>query len=145
MRAIVQRVKSASVSVDKAIIGEIEKGYFVLLGIAEDDNENKAKIIAEKISKLRVMADTEDKMNLNLSDTKGSILMVSQFTLYADTDKGNRPSFIHAAKPKKAEELYNYFVKNLIGLGHKVETGKFGAMMNIKAELDGPVTITYEL
>lgn len=128
----------------KEVYGKIGKGYFILLGAKEGDTEEDADYLAEKLSKLRVMSDKNKKINLSLSDVEGEVLVVSQFTLYADMSKGNRPSFVKAAKPDRGEKLYGYFIKKLESLGVKVETGKFGAMMQIDAELDGPVTIILE-
>jgi len=146
MRLVIQRVKKASVRVKESgeIVGKIEKGLFVLVGVAEGDTEKNSEILAEKLAKLRVMADDAGKMNLSINDVGGSVLAVSQFTLYADTSGGNRPSFIKAAKPELAEKIYNHFVEKLQKLGVKVETGKFGEYMEIDADLDGPVTIIIE-
>ena len=146
MRLVIQRVKKASVRVKESgeIVGKIEKGLFVLVGVAEGDTEKNSEILAEKLAKLRVMADDAGKMNLSINDVGGSVLAVSQFTLYADTSGGNRPSFIKAAKPELAEKIYNHFVEKLQKLGVKVETGKFGEYMEIDANLDGPVTIIIE-
>jgi D-tyrosyl-tRNA(Tyr) deacylase len=143
MRVIIQRVKKAKVILDETgkVSGEINKGLLLLIGVGDEDGEEKARLLARKISKLRVMADDEGKMNLSVKDIGAGILVVSQFTLYADTSKGNRPSFIKAADPKKAEKLYNFFVDELKKEVGKVETGSFGAYMNIDAKLDGPVTI----
>lgn len=146
MRVVVQRVKKAKVILDESgkVSGEINKGLLLLIGVGDNDNEEKVKLLSEKVSKLRVMADDEGKMNLSVKDVGAGILAVSQFTLYADTSKGNRPSFIKAADPKKAEELYNLFVEELRKYVGKVETGSFGFYMNIEADLDGPVTILFE-
>ncbi|OGM11896.1 D-tyrosyl-tRNA(Tyr) deacylase [Candidatus Woesebacteria bacterium RBG_16_34_12] len=141
MRLVVQRVSKASVCVSGKVIGKIEKGLLVLVGVAEGDSEKDSEQLAEKLSKLRIMADENDKMNLSISDIDGKILVISQFTLHADTSKGNRPSFIKAAEPNKAEKLYNHFLEKLKSLGIKIETGNFGAYMEINCELDGPVTI----
>ncbi|OGM18845.1 D-tyrosyl-tRNA(Tyr) deacylase [Candidatus Woesebacteria bacterium RIFCSPHIGHO2_01_FULL_38_10] len=141
MRLVVQRVKKALVEVDGKVIGKIEKGFFILLGVGEGDTQVLAENLAEKIGRLRVMADKKGKMNLSIRDIDESILVVSQFTLYADTSQGNRPSFIHAADPKIAEELYNFFIFKLKEIGVRVESGEFGGYMKIKVELDGPVTI----
>lgn len=141
MRLVIQRVSKARVSVGKKIIGRVNKGLFVLVGVREGDKKKDAFFLAEKLAKLRVMSDENDKMNLSVKDVGAGILVVSQFTLYADTNKGNRPSFVKAANPLLAEELYNLFVDSLKNMDIRVETGKFGAYMNIKAELDGPVTI----
>lgn len=146
MRLVIQRVNRASVSVrgDKEALGSIREGLFVLLGIGQQDNESVADKLAEQLVKLRVMPDDQDKMNLSIQDVGGSILVVSQFTLYADTSKGNRPSFIKAADPKKAEKLYEYFVNKLNELGVETQTGSFGEYMLIDVQLDGPVTILTE-
>jgi D-tyrosyl-tRNA(Tyr) deacylase len=144
MRLVIQRVSSASVSVGKRIVGKIDKGLFVLVGVVGSDTKKNADFLAEKLSKLRIMADEKAKMNLSVVDANASVLVVSQFTLYADTSKGNRPSFIKAAEPKLAKEIYDYFVEKLRGFGTKVETGKFGAYMDIDTKLDGPVTIILE-
>lgn len=141
---VVQRVNKAKVSVGKKIVGRINKGLFVLVGVTESDSESDAQVLAEKLSKLRIMADGNDKMNLSIKDLEAGVLVVSQFTLYADTSKGNRPSFIRAAKPELAEKIYEYFVDKLKEMGIKIETGEFGAYMKIEAELDGPVTIILE-
>lgn len=145
MRLVIQRVKKASVAVNGEVVGKIGKGLFILLGVKDGDNENMAINIANKVYKLRVMSDENDKMNLTVNDVKGEFLVVSQFTLYADTSAGNRPSFIKAANPDLAKKLYEKFIERLKGLGARVETGVFGAYMNIDLELDGPVTIIYEL
>ena len=143
MRLVVQRVKRASVSVvgTSEIVGKIRKGLLVLVGVKEGDSKKDAEILVEKLAKLRIMADRTGKMNLSVKDVDASILAVSQFTLYADTSKGNRPSFIKAANPKLAQEVYEYFVAQLKEKGIKVETGRFGDYMEISALLDGPVTI----
>ena len=144
MKIVIQRVISADVLVGEESVGSINKGYLVLLGVKEGDGVDDANILSEKLSKLRVMADEEDKMNLNLEDSDGEVLVVSQFTLYADTKKGNRPAFTKAASPEDAEKLYEVFVKNLKDKGLTVETGVFGATMDIRTKLDGPVTIIIE-
>ncbi len=141
MKLVIQRVNKASVRVDKKIIGQIDKGLFVLVGVTRGDSEKNAEVLAEKLSKLRIMSDENDKMNLSVIDVNASILAVSQFTLFANTSKGNRPSFIKAAEPKLAKKIYDHFVAKLKDLGIKVETGEFGAYMKIDVELDGPVTI----
>ena len=146
MRLVIQRVKKAKVIVTntKKVAGGIDRGYLVLVGVKEGDTQGDAQILAEKVVKLRIMADEAGKMNLSIKDAKGKILAVSQFTLHADTSKGNRPSFIKAAKPDLAEKVYQHFVSELKKLEVEVETGEFGAYMNISAELDGPVTIIME-
>lgn len=141
MKAVIQRAKNASVTVDEKVIGAIDNGFVVLLGVTHEDTIEDVNYIANKIINLRVFEDEEGKMNLSLIDIKGSILSVSQFTLYADTRKGRRPSFIEAAKPEHANELYMKFNKELINKGIHVETGEFGAMMDISLTNEGPVTI----
>lgn len=145
MRLVVQRVSGCSVSVreggSKKVVGKIGKGLFILVGVGQEDSGEDAQILAEKVSKLRIMSDENDKMNLSLKDVNAQVLAVSQFTLYADTTAGNRPSFIKAADPDKAKKVYQHFVDELSDYGIKVETGKFGAYMDIEAQLDGPVTI----
>lgn len=142
MRVLLQRVTSGKVLIDNEIIGQIGKGYVLLLGIAEGDTEKLVDLLAEKIVNLRVMSDENDKMNLSIKDIHGEILVVSQFTLYADTRGGRRPSFIQAAKPETANKLYEYFIGKLKSLGIKnVQTGEFGAYMSVEVVNDGPVTI----
>lgn len=144
MKLVIQRVKSSSVLVDKKVISSIDKGLLVLVGITEADSKKEADFLAEKLVKLRIMSDNEGKMNLSIKDVDGQIMIVSQFTLYGDTKGGNRPSFINAARPEKAQPLYDYFVERVRSLGAVVETGKFGAEMEIDAMIDGPVTILIE-
>lgn len=144
MKLVVQRVNNAEVKVEEKVVGKIKKGLFVLLGIKEKDTKDKAIFLAEKLAKLRVMSDSKGKMNLSVKDVNAEVLVVSQFTLYADTQAGNRPSFIKAADPKLAKSLYEIFIKKLEELGLKVKTGSFGSYMKIKAVLDGPVTIILE-
>lgn len=141
MRLVVQRVKKASVSASGKIVGKINKGLFVLVGIKKGDTLKNAEGLAEKLSKLRVMADENGKMNLSVKDLEASLLVVSQFTLYADTSGGNRPSFINAALPDEAKKIYEYFVAKLKEEGLTVRTGSFGDYMEIETLLDGPVTI----
>lgn len=143
MRLVIQRVKEAKVSVKEKdrVVGKINKGLFILIGVTEGDSKEDAEKLAEKVSKLRIMADENGKMNLSIKDVGGEILVVSQFTLYADTSKGNRPSFIKASAPGLAKDIYEHFVAQLKEKGIKVETGEFGAYMEIDTELDGPVTI----
>lgn len=143
MIALIQRAIEASVTVDSQLVDKIDRGLLVLLGVRQDDNENDAKYLAAKTVNLRIFSDENDKMNLSLLDTGFEILVVSQFTLHADTRHGNRPSFTDAAEPEKADELYHLYIaelKNLIG-HDKVREGKFGAMMKVKLINDGPVTI----
>ena len=146
MKLIVQRVKNAEVKVVKTgkIVGKIDNGLFVLVGVKKGDTLEGAEMLAVKLSKLRVMGDKDGKMNLSVIDTHDSILVVSQFTLYANTAGGNRPSFIDAALPEEARKIYEYFVVKLEELGIKVETGSFGDYMQISADLDGPVTIVID-
>jgi D-tyrosyl-tRNA(Tyr) deacylase len=144
MKLVVQRVKKASVSVEKKVLSHISTGLLVLLGITGPDTKIEANLLAEKLSKLRIMSDDAGKMNVSIKDAGGEILIVSQFTLYGDTSGGNRPSFITAARPEIAEPLYEYFIEKVKSLGISVVTGKFGADMQIDAVLDGPVTILIE-
>ena len=144
MRLVVQRVTQASVKVEKKVVGQIGKGLFVLVGIKKGDSLKEAELAAAKLSKLRVMADTFGKMNLSIKDVGDGILVVSQFTLYADTSGGNRPSFIGAALPDDARKVYEHFVAKLKEQGLEVETGSFGDYMQIESVLDGPVTIIIE-
>lgn len=142
MKAIVQRVTSSKVSVDGDVKGSVNKGFNILLGVEEDDTEYDAEILAAKIAKLRIFEDENGKMNLSLLDIDGEILVVSQFTLCADLKKGNRPSFVFAARPEKAVPLYEFFMEQLIENGvKKVEHGVFGADMAVDIQNDGPVTI----
>jgi D-aminoacyl-tRNA deacylase len=143
MIALVQRVLESSVAVDSELIDSIEKGLLVLLGIREEDTEDDVRYLAAKVINLRIFSDENDKMNLSLLDTGGEILVVSQFTLHADTRHGNRPSFTEAAEPVKAEHLYEFFLEECrLLIGHnRVRKGKFGAMMKVKLINDGPVTI----
>jgi D-tyrosyl-tRNA(Tyr) deacylase len=141
LRAVVQRVNKSSVKIDNKIISEIEKGLTVLLGISEDDNQSDIDYMVEKITNLRIFEDAEGKMNLSLFDIKGELLVVSQFTLYGDCKKGRRPSFVKAARPEKAEEYYDIFVKKCVQSGINTKTGIFQAEMIVNIENDGPVTI----
>jgi len=144
MRLIVQRVSEGEVKVREKVLGRISGGLFVLVGIKQGDSLKDAEVLVEKLYKLRVMADKAGKMNLSVADVKGEFLVVSQFTLYADTSGGNRPSFINAADPADAQKIYEHFLFKLKEKGAKVETGSFGEYMEISAELDGPVTILLE-
>ncbi|MFC4770773.1 D-aminoacyl-tRNA deacylase [Enterococcus hermanniensis] len=144
MKAVIQRVSQASVTIDGQIIGEIDRGFMILLGIHEEDTQADADYLIRKIPLLRVFEDEEGKMNQSLQDIAGSVLSVSQFTLYADTRKGNRPSFIKAARPETAIPLYEYFNAGLRQAGLKVETGKFGGDMDVALVNDGPVTIIFD-
>lgn len=142
MRAVVQRVSSSKVSVDGVVKGDVGKGFNVLLGVTEDDTEFDAEILAAKIAKLRIFEDDAGKMNLSILDIDGEILVISQFTLCADLKKGNRPSFVFAARPEKAVPLYEYFMSQLKENGvRKIEHGVFGADMAVEINNDGPVTI----
>jgi D-tyrosyl-tRNA(Tyr) deacylase len=141
MKAVIQRVNKAKVSVKGKPVAKINKGFFVLLGIARDDNQETAQKFADKLVKLRLMADENGKMNKSLAETEAEMLIVSQFTLLANTSGGNRPSFIGAALPREAKILYDCVVDRVRSCGVKVQTGKFGEYMNIQADLDGPVTI----
>lgn len=144
MRLVIQRVNKAKVNVKGKLIGQIGKGLFVLVGVKKGDSEKEAEALAEKLSKLRVMADNQGKMNLAIKEVVGELLVVSQFTLHANTSGGNRPSFIEAAEPELAKKIYEHFVAKLKEKGIKVETGSFGDYMEISSELDGPVTILLE-
>lgn len=141
MRVVIQRSKQASVSIDNELIGEINKGFVLLVGIEEADTKEDVDYLVRKISKLRIFEDEEGKMNLSLTDIQGEILSISQFTLHASTKKGNRPSFIDAAKPDKAIPMYDLFNQELKNAGFTVATGKFGADMQVALINDGPVTI----
>jgi D-tyrosyl-tRNA(Tyr) deacylase len=145
MKLVIQRVEKAKVFrvLDQKLVGEIGKGLLVLVGYKKGDLEVDVEFLAAKLSKLRAMSDEKEKMNLSIDDVKGQILVVSQFTLYADTSGGNRPSFINAEEPKKAKELYELFIASLRARNIPVETGSFGDYMKIEAVLDGPVTILY--
>ena len=142
MRAVIQRVSSASVIADGELTGHISHGLLVLLGIEQSDSEADAEWLSDKIRQMRIFSDHEGKMNLAISDIDGNILVVSQFTLHASTKKGNRPSFIKAARPEQAIPLYDYFKKHLsIQSGKEIVSGKFGADMKVSLINDGPVTI----
>ncbi len=144
MKIVLQRVSSAGVKVDGKICGSISTGYLVLLGIGNDDTEDDCRRLADKIINLRIFSDENDKINLSLGDVGGDLLIVSQFTLYADCRKGNRPNFIQAGKPDKAERLYNYFADYCRSKGKHVETGIFGADMKVELVNDGPFTVILE-
>ncbi len=145
MKIVLQRVKNASVAIADEQISEIGPGLLLLVGIARGDGETEAKWLVEKVSGLRVFADDDGKMNLNVREAEGEILAVSQFTLLADTRKGKRPSFVEAAPPEEAEMLFDYFCDRLREAGvTSVETGSFGAMMDVSLVNDGPVTIVLE-
>ena len=141
MRAVIQRVSEASVTVDQTVVGSIERGFLVLVGVADPDDEKDAFWIAEKVAGLRVFEDPDGKMNLSLADVQGAVLLVSQFTLVGDCRKGRRPSFVEAARPEKARVLYGKLADNLRQLGLNVETGTFQAHMEVRLLNDGPVTL----
>jgi len=141
VKAVIQRVSRGNVSVDGYITGAIRQGFVVLLGVADGDEQADADYLADKISNLRVFEDPGGKMNLSISDIGGSMLVISQFTLLADCRKGRRPSFVKAAGPETANELYTYFVEQVRARQLPVETGRFGARMAVSIENDGPVTI----
>lgn len=142
MRALIQRVSHASVTVEGERVGEIEKGLLVLLGVGPQDTEKQADFLAEKCANLRIFTDENDKMNLSLLDIGGEMLVVSQFTLYADCRKGRRPSFVGVASPAEADRLYEYFQQKVREIGvSKVGHGKFGASMQVELLNNGPVTI----
>jgi D-tyrosyl-tRNA(Tyr) deacylase len=141
LRAVVQRVSRAKVRVADEITGEIGRGLLILLGVSVDDAEKDADYLIEKLLNLRIFEDADDKMNLSLLDTGGEMLVGSQFTLYGDTRGGRRPSFIRAARPERANELYEYFVARAADRVSRVATGRFQAMMDVELTNDGPVTI----
>ena len=144
MRIVLQRVTSASVTVAGEVTGSIGTGYLVLLGVGQGDTEEDCRRLADKVMNLRIFSDENDKINLSLADVDGSLLVVSQFTLYADCRKGNRPNFIQAGKPDEAERLYNYFTDYCRSKGKHVETGVFGADMKVSLVNDGPFTVVLE-
>jgi D-aminoacyl-tRNA deacylase len=144
MRALIQRVSRASVTVEGDVVSQIGKGLVVLLGVGHEDGAAQAAFLAEKVANLRIFEDAQGKTNLSIQDVKGEAIVVSQFTLYADTRKGRRPSFIDAALPEVAEPLVDRFVQLLRGQGIPTQTGKFGAHMEVEIHNDGPVTIWLE-
>lgn len=145
MRALIQRISKGSVSVDQRIVAdEIGFGLMIFLGVGHEDNQEKARILAKKIANLRIFGDENGKMNLSILDLKGQAIVVSQFTLYADTKKGNRPSFIDAANPEIADKLVNYFADQLQSFGIPTQQGEFAAHMMVSLVNDGPVTIWIE-
>jgi D-tyrosyl-tRNA(Tyr) deacylase len=141
MRAVVQRVKHCRVAVEGTVVGEIGPGLLVLLGVGKSDNEAAADYLAEKILGLRIFEDGQEKMNLSVLDQAGAMLVVSQFTLFGDVRRGNRPSFDAAARPEEAKRLYEYFVTKIRESGIRCETGQFQAMMDVELVNEGPVTI----
>ncbi len=141
MRAVVQRVRSGKVLVEKKIIGSIGKGLVILLGVGQDDGEEDLKYMVDKIINLRIFSDAEGKMNHSVKDIEGDVLVVSQFTLYGDCRKGRRPSFSKASMPQKAEELYNKFISLLEAEGIRTASGEFQASMEVQIFNDGPVTL----
>lgn len=144
MKIVIQRVDKASVTVEEKVVGKIDKGFLVLLGVTHNDTKEQADYLVKKLCNLRVFTDENDKMNLSLKDVDGKLLIVSQFTLYADSSNGNRPSFTEAAKPEQAEKLYNYFCTECEKKGIEVQKGIFGADMKVDLINDGPVTIIIE-
>lgn len=144
MKVLLQRCRNASVTVDGQVTGQIDHGYVLLVGITSTDSEKEINYLADKIAGLRLFEDEEGKMNHSIQEVRGSILSVSQFTLYADTRKGRRPSFIEAARPEIAKPLWELFNDKLRDKGFTVETGVFGAMMDVTFTNDGPVTIMLE-
>ena len=145
MRALIQRVTSASVKVDGKIVGKIGKGFLIFLGVYEEDTEEKIEKLTKKIVNLRIFNDENDKMNLSIKEVKGEILLISQFTLCADTRKGNRPSFVSAKNPKDANVIYEKTIESIRNEGIIVEKGIFGADMKVELLNDGPVTILLDI
>ncbi len=141
MRALIQRVSEASVTVDDKVVGQIGSGVLVFLGVGREDNNLQAEQLARKVTQLRIFPDQEGRMNRNVADVSGEMLIVSQFTLYGDTRKGNRPSYSEAARPEAAKELYEYFVNVCRNRGIHVSTGVFQAHMKVHLVNDGPVTL----
>ncbi len=144
MRIVLQRVLNSSVTVDGKIVGSINKGYLALLGVSNEDTKKDVEVLVEKISKLRIFEDENGKVNLSINDVEGELLVVSQFTLYADCKKGNRPSFTNSGKPDLADELYEYFKEYSKDKFKKVECGIFGADMKVDISNDGPFTVILE-
>ncbi|NLP25752.1 MAG: D-tyrosyl-tRNA(Tyr) deacylase [Clostridiales bacterium] len=144
MKIVLQRVQKASVTVDNEIVGKIDKGYLVLLGVGQDDTKEDIPFLVRKMINLRIFSDENDKINLSLKDVNGSVLIVSQFTLYADCRKGNRPNFIMAGNPKLAEELYELFIEECKKYTPIVKKGVFGADMKVELINDGPFTVILE-
>ncbi|WP_099158623.1 D-aminoacyl-tRNA deacylase [Virgibacillus ndiopensis] len=144
MKAVIQCAKNASVSVNEEIIGEIKHGLVVLLGVTHEDTEDDSSYLVNKIVNLRIFEDENEKMNLSLKDVDGSVLSISQFTLYGDTRKGRRPNFLQAAKPDHANNMYQRFNELLLQQNITVETGEFGAMMDVQFTNVGPVTLVLD-
>ncbi|GAA3614120.1 D-aminoacyl-tRNA deacylase [Secundilactobacillus similis] len=144
MRVVLQRVTSAQVAIEEQVVGQIKQGYLLLVGAEDTDGDEEVAYLVHKISKLRIFSDEQGKMNLSIQDIGGSILSVSQFTLYADTRKGNRPSFTKAGNPEHANAIYEQFNAQLRDAGLTVETGEFGADMQVSLVNDGPVTIIFD-
>lgn len=145
MRVVIQRVNQASVKIEEKVVGQINRGLLLLVGLKEGDNSETVKRAASKIAKMRIFADENGKTNLGIKEVNGQILSVSQFTLLANTQKGNRPSFVHAMKPPKSKELWQEFNHSLTQLGLTVKTGEFGADMKVNLENDGPFTIVLDI
>jgi D-tyrosyl-tRNA(Tyr) deacylase len=145
MRVVIQRVSEAAVKIDGNFVGEISKGLLILLGIAQEDTEQDALYLIQKLINLRIFSDADGKMNLSVQDCGGGLLVVSQFTLYADTKKGNRPSYIRAARPEQAIPLYEFFLNEIQKqFQGTIQTGQFGADMKVSLINDGPVTIVID-
>ncbi|MFD1672909.1 D-aminoacyl-tRNA deacylase [Agrilactobacillus yilanensis] len=144
MRVVLQRVRQASVTIDETVVGAIGQGFLLLVGIEATDTQKEIDYLVHKIANLRVFTDDADKMNLPITAVDGAILSISQFTLYADTKKGNRPSYTQAAKPEISEPIYNAFNAALTAAGFEVATGRFGADMQVALVNDGPVTIIFD-
>ena len=145
MRVVVQRVNKAQVTIDNEVVGKIKRGFLLLVGLREGDELDQVKKAADKIAKMRIFEDEDGKTNLSLKDVNGEILSVSQFTLLANTKKGNRPSFVEAMRPPKSKELWEDFNQELENKGFYVETGEFGADMQVSLENDGPFTIVLDI
>jgi len=144
MKAIVQRVSSASVCTDGEIIGNIDKGFVVLIGVGQEDTKDDVNYLVKKVTGLRIFEDENNKMNLSLKDVGGELLVISQFTLFADTKKGNRPSFINAGPAELSKDYYKLFISECQKLGYQTKEGRFGAHMDITLIADGPVTISID-
>lgn len=140
MIAVIQRCSRANVKIGQNIVGQINNGLVILLGVKKEDNEEDADFLVKKVSGLRIYNDSNEKMNLSIKDVDGSALVISQFTLCGDTKKGRRPSFIHAAPPQEGQRLYEYFISSLLKTGVPVESGEFGAMMDVELVNEGPAT-----